>query len=84
MTVPAAGSATSRFDTPTFSPAAASVAVASACVSPVTSGTLTSFGPEDTNTVTGLPTWTSIPAAGLVEMTRPFSTDSLVWFWLVG
>src|SRR6202034_3876870 len=84
MTVPGEGSATSRLTTLTFSPAAASVAVASACDSFVTSGTLASTGPLDTSTVIALPTCTSVPAAGLVEITIPLLTVLLDWDWTLG
>src|SRR5580704_15609373 len=84
MTVPATGSATSRFTTVTFRPDSASVAVALACDSPVTSGTLTSWGPLDTNTVTGPPTCTAVSAGGSVAITRPLPTELLDWLWVVG
>ena len=62
---------------PSARPAVVRFASASFCVWPVTSGTCTWAGPLETNTVTGLPTCTTIPADGSVEITCPCATFAL-------
>ena len=69
---------------PTARPAVVRVASAAFCVWPVTSGTCTCAGPLETNTVTGLPTCTTIPADGSVETTWPCATFALDCSCVVG
>ena len=52
-------------------------AVASSIVNPMNSGTTTSSGPVETAMSTVVPGATSVPAVGLVEMTKPSSTSML-------
>src|ERR1700730_5183580 len=56
---------------PTVRDALVSVASAAVWDWPVTAGTRTGAGPLDTSTVPGSPTCTSVPADGLVALTRP-------------
>ena len=69
---------------PTSSFALVSVDSAAVWDWPTTSGTPTDAGPLETNTVTWLPTWTSVPAEGLVLMTWPLATVELAWGLVVG
>ena len=73
-----------RVIAPTAKPAVVRVASAAFCVCPVTSGTCTWAGPLETDTVTGLPTCTTIPADGSVEITCPCATFALDCSCVVG
>ncbi len=70
------GSSDSRSSTATSSPASVSRFSAESRDSPVTSGTSTCSGPEETNSWTRSPRSTSSPAAGTVRIAMPFSTVS--------
>src|SRR5215469_16832065 len=56
---------------------------ADACGCPLTSGTLTIFGPLETNSFTRVPAATTFPFAGLVLITKPFCTVALGCFTTV-
>jgi hypothetical protein len=64
---------------PVVNPAAVSAALAAACVSPTTFGTLTGAGPLETTSVTADPVATLVAAAGVSLMTLPEATVLLDW-----
>jgi hypothetical protein len=64
---------------PVVNPAAVSAALAAACVSPTTFGTLTGAGPLETTSVTADPVATLVAAAGFSLMTLPEATVLLDW-----
>src|ERR1700760_807778 len=84
VTVPLAAVEVASETCLTFRPLPVSVLWAVAEVSPTTFGTVTCWGPVDTNSVTTVFAGTLLPSGGLDLITRPLPTVELAWSVTLG